>query len=102
VPAGECWPDGSLRLAVEDFLGAGAVIDRLDGQCSSEAQIARDAYRSAGDDVPRLIRLSTSGRELVDAGFSSDIDLALELGISSTVPILIDGAYRTAAAHVSS
>jgi 2-phosphosulfolactate phosphatase len=69
VPAGECWPDGSLRPAVEDFLGAGAVIDRLDGQCSPEAQIARDAYRSAGDDIARLIRLSTSGRELVDGAF---------------------------------
>lgn len=99
VPARECWPDGSLRPAVEDFLGAGAIIDRLDGQCS---QIARDAYRSAGDDVPRLIRLSASGRELVDGGSSGDVDLAVELGISSSVPILVDGAYRAAAARVSS
>jgi 2-phosphosulfolactate phosphatase len=102
VPAGECWPNGSLRPAVEDFLGAGAIIDRLDGQCSPEAQIARDAYRTAGDDVPRMIRLSASGRELVDGGFSGDVDLAAELGISTSVPILVDGAYRAAAAHVSS
>ena len=96
VPAGECWPDGSLRPAVEDFLGAGAIIDRLDGQCSPEAQIPRDAYRNAGADIPRLIRLSASGRELVDGGFSCDVDLAVELGISSSVPILVDGAYRVA------
>ena len=64
VPAGECWPGGSLRPAVEDFLGAGVIIDGLDGQCSPEAQIDR----SAGDNVPRLIRPSTSGRELVDWG----------------------------------
>jgi hypothetical protein len=50
-------------------------------------KIARDAYRSAGDDVPRLIRLSTSGRDLVDGGFSGDVDLAVELEISSSVPI---------------
>jgi 2-phosphosulfolactate phosphatase len=96
VPAGECWPDGSLRPAIEDLLGAGAILDRLDCSCSPEAQIARDAYRTAGHEVDRLIRLSVSGRELVDGGFSGDVDLALELGVSSTVPVLAEGAYRAA------
>jgi 2-phosphosulfolactate phosphatase len=94
VPAGECWPDGTLRPAVEDLLGAAAVIDRLDGPCSPEARMGRDAYRAAANEISGLIRLSVSGRELVDAGFAGDVDLALELAISQSVPILVDGAYR--------
>jgi 2-phosphosulfolactate phosphatase len=94
IPAGETWPDGSLRPAVEDFLGAGAIIDRLDLPCSPEAQIARDAYRAAGREVDSMIRLCVSGRELVDRGFSGDVDLALEQGASTTAPRLTDGAYR--------
>ncbi|MGF6229735.1 2-phosphosulfolactate phosphatase [Inquilinus ginsengisoli] len=94
VPAGERWPDGGLRPAIEDLLGAGAVIDALALPCSSEAQVARDAWRSAGADLPRLIRASVSGRELVDGGFPRDVDLALERGVSSSAPQLIDGAYR--------
>src|SRR5271169_573446 len=55
VPAGELWPDGTLRPAIEDLLGAGAVIHHLDLPCSSEAQIARDAYRSAARAIATLI-----------------------------------------------
>ncbi|MGO4129020.1 2-phosphosulfolactate phosphatase [Inquilinus sp. YAF38] len=94
IPAGERWPDGSLRPAIEDLLGAGAVIHELALPCSPEAQLARDAWRSAAADLPRLIRTSVSGRELTDGGFPRDVDLALERGVSSSAPRLIDGAYR--------
>jgi len=96
IPAGECWPDGSLRVATEDLLGAGAILDRLDLACSPEAQVARDAYRAAGHEVASLIRLSVSGRELVERGFSGDVDLALEQDVSASVPILAEGAYCVA------
>jgi 2-phosphosulfolactate phosphatase len=94
VPAGERWPDGSLRPAIEDLLGAGAILSHLDWPCSPEAQIARDAYRAAKHEIGMLIRLSFSGRELMDNGYLVDVDLALEQDISTTVPILADGAYR--------
>lgn len=96
IPAGERWPDGTLRPAIEDFLGAGAIVDHLDYPCSPEAQVARDAYRAAGNELASLVRLSRSGRELVDRGFSGDVDMAVEHDVSTTVPILSDGAYRAA------
>jgi phosphosulfolactate phosphohydrolase-like enzyme len=54
-------PDGSLRPALEDLLGVGAIIHHLGLPCSPEAHVARDAYRAAGIAVAALIRASVSG-----------------------------------------
>ena len=94
IMAGERWPDGSLRPAIEDLLGAGAIIHHLELPMSAEAQVARHAFRAAGDDVADLIRHSASGRELTDAGFVGDVELAVEHGVSLCAPHLIEGAYR--------
>ncbi|GGF38709.1 hypothetical protein GCM10011611_51330 [Aliidongia dinghuensis] len=94
IPAGERWPDGSLRPAIEDWLGAGAILDALDRTLSAEARIARDAYRSVGMDLPTLVQESLSGRELIHGGFPADVEIALDFDISQTVPVLVDGAYR--------
>ena len=96
IPAGEHWPDGSLRFAVEDLLGAGAILDRLDMACSPEAEVMRDAWRSAERDLERKLRLSVSGRELIERGFPGDVDLAAELDVSSSVPVLVDGMFQSA------
>ena len=96
IPAGELWPDGGLRPAIEDLLGAGAIIEHLGGEASPEAEVARDAWRAAGHRLGRMIRLCTSGQELVSRGYSGDVDLALEEDVSATPPLLRDGAYRAA------
>src|SRR5262249_22041012 len=44
VAAGERWNDGSLRPALEDLLGAGAVIAMLPGGRSPEAEGAAAAF----------------------------------------------------------
>ena len=96
VPAGELWPDGGLRPAIEDLLGAGAIIHHLDLPCSPEAQVARDAYRSADTQLASLIRASISGRELIDGGFLQDVEIAVAQNVSDCAPLLSGGAYRAA------
>jgi len=95
LPAGERWPDGSLRPCVEDWLGAGAILDGLSsGSCSPEAEAARLAFRAASADLTRLLRGSTSGQELIERGDGEDVTLAAALNVSEAVPVLRDGAYH--------
>lgn len=93
IPAGERWPDGSLRPAIEDLIGAGAIIDELDLACSPEAEVARNAFRSAQIDLTEILRECVSGQELIDRGFPQDVDIAIELNCSGVAPQLIEGAY---------
>lgn len=65
VAAGEQHSDGSLRFAVEDLLGAGAIIDALAAvgidYCSPEAAAACAAYTSLRRASAHLISASESG-----------------------------------------
>jgi 2-phosphosulfolactate phosphatase len=93
IPAGEKWPNGNLRPAIEDLIGAGAIIAKLSGKCSPEAEIAVAAFASAQSHLLQALQQCGSGREMIDIGFSSDIDLAAALNQSSCAPLLRDGAY---------
>jgi 2-phosphosulfolactate phosphatase len=94
VPAGERWPDDSLRPAIEDLLGAGAIIQHLGLPGTPEACVARDTFLSAGENIAAMVVDSVSGRELLDGGFPRDVEIAVEQNVSEHAPILIDGAYR--------
>jgi hypothetical protein len=68
VAAGATQPDGTLRFAVEDLLGAGAVIDAIaevgiDHQ-SPEAAAAAAAYTGLRNATRHLVNASVSAREL--------------------------------------
>jgi len=91
IAAGERWPGGTLRPAVEDLVGAGAIIAELGGSLSPEARAAAGAFRSV--DVIAQLAESASGRELVDAGFPADVELAAMLNASRTVPVLRESAF---------
>jgi 2-phosphosulfolactate phosphatase len=97
VPAGERWSDGSLRPAIEDLLGAGAILDTLGLPLSAEARVARDAFRAAAPDLAAILGASVSGQELISRGFEKDVEFAAALNVSTTAPFLRDGAYRAAA-----
>jgi 2-phosphosulfolactate phosphatase len=101
VPAGERWPDGSLRPCLEDLVGAGAIAHYLSGTKSPEAALAEAAYLSVANDLHATLRSCSSGRELLDRGFAHDVDLASQLNSSQSVPLLTDGAYRESASGSS-
>lgn len=93
IAAGERWPDGSLRPCVEDLWGAGAVLADLlrlrpDLTVSVEADVAVAAWQAVRDTLPSSLQTCASGRELVDAGYRSDVEVAAEVGRSATVPVL--------------
>jgi 2-phosphosulfolactate phosphatase len=93
IPAGERWPDGSLRPSIEDWIGAGAVLARLPGRPSPEAAMAIAAFESLGRVCGPMLEGSSSGKELIDRGFGEDVALAAALDVSANVPRLQDGAF---------
>jgi len=106
VPAGERWPDGTLRPAVEDLWGAGAVVAALAARLehragplllSPEAEAAGAAWLAVEERVARALRECASGRELVEQGWPSDVEIAAELDASDRVPLLVDGAFTASA-----
>jgi 2-phosphosulfolactate phosphatase len=93
VAAGERWPDGSLRVAMEDQLGAGAVISRLRGSLGAEAEIARAAFNGARSGLSRLLGVCRSGRELVELGHGQDVAYAAAYDSSRALCRLRGDAY---------
>jgi 2-phosphosulfolactate phosphatase len=98
VAAGERWDaDDSLRPALEDLLGAGAVISALaaagvdDG--SPEAAAAAYTFEAFQGSLHDALRACSSGQELIGRGFGDDVDVAAELDTSPHVPVLRDDAF---------
>lgn len=95
IPAGERWrPEGSLRPALEDLLGVGAIASYLGGRLSPEAEAAVAAFRHIAGGLREWLLTCSSGKELVVDGFEQDVLIAAELNASTAVPRLSDGAYR--------
>jgi 2-phosphosulfolactate phosphatase len=96
IPAGERWKhDYTLRPALEDWIGAGAVIEHLSGRKSFEAQAAQHIFRTYQNDLLSVLKGIASGLELIEKEFAEDVDLAARLNVSNTVPRLVEGAYRS-------
>lgn len=93
IAAGERWPDGSLRPAIEDLIGAGAIIAQLRGARSPEAGIALQAFEHSRSSLSMVLRQCSSGQELIGRGFAEDVALAAALNQSRSAPVLRDGAY---------
>jgi 2-phosphosulfolactate phosphatase len=94
IAAGERWQDGSLRPALEDWIGAGAIISGLQGSLSPEAESARAAYLSVQNTLAASLRQCSSGKELLERGRDASLLLATALNSSITAPRLINGAYQ--------
>lgn len=93
IPCGERWPDHSLRPAIEDLIGAGAIINFLQGDKSPEAQLAQTAFDQASSNLAQTIFPCASGKELIQRGFQTDVEIAVQLDVSQSAPLLQNGAY---------
>lgn len=93
IPAGERWPDGTVRFAIEDWIAAGAIIRHLPGRRSPEAALAEQSFLASPGDIRSYLINSVSGRELVDRGFEGDVGLATIFEESDCVPILKQEAF---------
>jgi 2-phosphosulfolactate phosphatase len=95
IAAGERWPDGSLRPAVEDLWGAGGFLSALETDgLSPEARAAAAAYDAVADELPTVLHDCAGGRELTQYGYADDVRIAAEVDESHSVPVLKDGKLR--------
>jgi 2-phosphosulfolactate phosphatase len=93
VAAGERRVDGSLRPAVEDLVGAGAILHALGGRPSPEARAAVAAFLDAAPDLASVLAACISGRELAARGLAGDLRMAAGLDVSQAVPRLSGGVF---------
>jgi len=95
IACGERWKtpseDGELRVAIEDYLGAGAVLSYLRQEKSPEARVCEGAFVQVRDELDALLWECGSGRELGEMGFGMDVQHAARLNAYETVPHMRDG-----------
>jgi len=92
VACGERWKtpgeDGALRFAIEDYLGAGAILASLAQSRSPEAELCAAAFTGVRADLARIVGDCASGRELRAMGFGDDAVHAARLDLYDGVPAM--------------
>jgi 2-phosphosulfolactate phosphatase len=104
LACGERWltphTDGGLRFAVEDYLGAGAILSALSAQAemcqgavslSPEARVCRETFRAMQDDLSAILSDCGSGQELAAKGLGDDVRFAAQRDCFPTAVFLRDG-----------
>lgn len=104
LAAGERWrgSTGPLRPALEDWLGAGAIVAGADPdgvRSSPDAVAAAGSFAAGRDRLGWMLAEAASGRELHSKGWDDDVTAAAAYGVSECVPLLdgarfIDGSTR--------
>jgi 2-phosphosulfolactate phosphatase len=88
----------TVRFAVEDQLGAGAVVDALGAlgidHTSPDAAVAAESFRALRRAVKHLLTASGSGLELIERGMRDEVLAAAAVDAASVVPVLRDGVFR--------
>lgn len=95
------YPDGTdaegLRFAVDDLLGAGAVVAALGDlgidHAAPDAAVAGEGFRALGGAVRHLLTASGTGRRLAADGRRDEVLIAAARDAASVVPVLRDGAF---------
>ena len=84
------------RVAIEDIVGAGAVIAELQSRqaidlASDVARMATLLFEAAKDDLPAVLRASQGGRNVIAAGLEEDVDFAARLDAIALVGVVRAG-----------
>ncbi|WP_295787807.1 2-phosphosulfolactate phosphatase [uncultured Microbacterium sp.] len=90
----------ATRFAVDDLLGAGAVIAALGDlgidHASPEAAVAGEGFRALGGAVRHLLTASGTGRALAAEGGRDEVLTAAARDAASVVPVLDGEVFRAA------
>lgn len=98
VAAGERWPDDTLRVALEDYLGAGAILAALEGDFDPDARVCAAAFRAARGDLEPLLLGCPSGREHVEQGTADHVRHCARLDLYDVAVVMRDGWLQPAGA----
>ncbi len=94
LACGERWripsEDGELRVAIEDYLGAGAILSYLKHTKSPEARVCEGAFLHTQNDLRAILWECGSGRELREMGYSGDVEHSARLNVYDVAPIMRD------------
>ncbi len=108
IAVGEVDAEGVLRFAVEDQLGAGAIIAALTDlgidHTAPDAAVAAEGFRALRRALRHMISASGSAREILDGVAATDrmiasgleptsVAEAAELDALTVVPVLQDGVF---------
>jgi 2-phosphosulfolactate phosphatase len=92
LPCGERWhvphEEGILRFALEDYLGAGAILSSLQFTRTIEAQACAATFTALRDDLEAALWECESGQELRSKGLREDVRDAAQLDKYDTAPVL--------------
>lgn len=92
LACGERWPtrfdDEQLRMAVEDYLGAGAIISQIRVDKSPEAKVAAAAFEAVSGRLEETLLLCGSGIELCSKNYADDVRHASRLDLYDCVPVV--------------
>jgi 2-phosphosulfolactate phosphatase len=92
LACGERWrtpaEEGVLRFALEDYLGAGALLSALPFSQTIEAQACVSTFRAMQDQLEVVLWECESGHELRAIGLGDDVRHAAQLNVYDTAPVL--------------
>jgi 2-phosphosulfolactate phosphatase len=98
IACGERWrtlsEDGELRMAIEDYLGAGAILSYLQHSKSPEARVCEGSFKHAQNDLLAILWECGSGRELREIGFGEDVEHSSRLNLYDAVPVMRGGCLQ--------
>ncbi|MEH1794748.1 MULTISPECIES: 2-phosphosulfolactate phosphatase [unclassified Nostoc] len=78
---------------------AGAILSYLNGSLSPEAKVAVATFQAFQQDLLGYLKKCSSGKELIERHFESDVELFAAYNVSDCVPLFTDNAYVNYSLH---